>query len=177
MKQLYSTPLRDFSLIKVTEKEAELVLSCNNTIIDFVALGTFCLYRSITGYDENFLKIATADFSNRDSGTTAYVGNEVISIPYDSFIIPACEYVTTIANHIAEKDCVNNMILGPMIQSALSLYAQGKDIGMGLEPHVSSMLRGILPIEWDINNTLEAQRVAYQLILKMFEILVMPVCW
>ncbi len=175
MKELKHISLQSFTLIPVdTEKEAELVLSPRDSIADFVSLGTLCLYKSITGDSETNIKVAKIDLSSWDSGITAYTNNKEISIPHDSFINIACELVKPIIDYIVEKPYINNMILGPMISTALSMYMLGEDIGMGNEPHLKSVLRGILPTSWDMTDSLEAQRVALNLIYKMFEIIVEP---
>lgn len=167
--------LQPFTLVTVeTEKEADIVLDQRNSIADFVSLGTICLCKSITGANDTTIKVAKFDFSNRLSGITAYLGPKELEIPHDAFITVACDYVQTIANYIGEKDYINNIILGPMASLALSMYMLGEDIGMGTEPHLGSMLRGILPQSWDMTDTIEAQRIAFNFIQKMFEVTVAP---
>lgn len=175
MKQLKDMSLQPFTLVPVeTEKEADLVFDERDSIADFVSLGTLCLYKFITGATDTTIKVAKSDFSERSSGITAYLGSKVIEVPHDSFITVACDCVSTIANYIGEKEYVNNMVLGPMASNALSMYMLGEDVGMGIEPHLSSMLRGILPQSWDMADTVEAQRIAFTFIQKMFEVTVAP---
>lgn len=175
MKQLKDISLQTFTLVTVeTEKEADLVFNERDSIADFVSLGTICLYKSITGDTDTTVKIAKADFSKMESGMTAYVNNKVIPVPLDAFVSAACDCSEAITDYITEKKSANNMMLGLMVSQALSMYMLGEDIGMGTEPHLKSMLRGILPLEWDMTDTIEAQRVAFTLFQKMFEVVVAP---
>lgn len=176
MKTIDTITLRPYTTSRTLSwKKADIVMDSHRDLLaDYLSLGIVCLYKTITGVDKNIVKVAKRDYSTSDSGVTAYLEDKVIKIANDSLMDTACRYVAEIANFIAEREYINNMVLGPQLSMAVSLYLIGENCPMGIMEDSLSELGKILPSSWNMKDTVEAQKVAFALISRMFELTIIP---
>lgn len=158
----------------ILKKSADIILDKRESLADYLSLGLICLHRTIENSDEKIVNISKRDLSKESSGITAYLGNRAIVLKKDSFMDASCKYVKDIANYICGKECANNMILGPHISIALSVYLCDETFGIEIEENIRSIFEEVLPEKYDINDSLGAQRVAFNLVSKMIKIIIEP---
>lgn len=175
-KTLQDIELKSFQIKRLIflKKEPDLVLSQEDTIADYLSLGTFCLHRSITGFIGNTITVRKRDFSNESKEGTAFIGDRCVELPANPFSAVACKYIESIANYIAGQKYFNNMILGAELSMFLSLYCAGENVMFSPNPREEYNFSQLLPGHWDMTDTVEAQRVAFTLIEKAFEVCVEP---
>lgn len=174
-KTISDITLQSYTLKPVILKQSsDIILDKRDNFTDFLSLGLICLYRSITNSDEQVIKIAKRTFQNESSGITAYINNQIIELPKDSFMSVACQYAETVANYIYNKKSINTMVLGPQISLFVSLYLYDNNISIGTKNNIYILLKKIIPNDYDMTNTIEAQRVVFELISKMLEIIIEP---
>lgn len=167
---------KQFTIKPVFRKSsADVILGKNDDILDYISLGTVCLSKSLFGSESNVIKVAKHDFSKDAPACTAYLGRDSFPVPSNSFVKVSCDYYNDIANYIGDGKYINNMTLGPIVSMTLAICLMGKDSALGTEEHMLSLFTDMLPSHWDMSDTVAAQELAYDLVQKMFQIVVEPI--
>ena len=172
---LQDIELKSFQIDRpILSQKPDLILSTEDSISDYLALGTYCLHRRLTNVLGNVIRVEKRDFSHDTSAVTAFIGNKCIELPTSAFSSVACKYVEHIANFIAGQKYFNNMILGVEISMFLSLHLAGERVVFSTAPGQAHSIKDLLPDTWDISDTVKAQEVAFTLIKKAFEVCIEP---
>lgn len=172
---LQDVELKSFKIKRpIFTQKPELILSSEDSISDYLALGTYCLHRTLTPSLGNIIKVEKRDFTCDACEATAFIGDRCIELPANAFSSVACEYVEHIANFIAGQKYFGNMILGAELSMFLSLHLSGERVVFSPTPNESYSLEDLLPKSWDMTDTVKAQVVAFTLIKKAFEVCVEP---
>ncbi len=175
MLQAEDITIKSFKTRRVIQtKNADLVLDKHSGLLDYISLGTYCLYRSLVNFPGDTIQIAKRDFSKYPSSATAFLGNRCLELPESSFSTVACRYVERIANQISGREHIGNIALGVELSMFLSLHCLGEKVLIGINKNEIFPLSEILPTSWDMKDTEQAQRLAFNLIKTVFEVCVEP---
>ena len=159
--------LLEFRLQEVDSAEsADLVLSNEDNIFDFLAVGTKCLYKMIKESlpMEPTLKIYRKDFTEQYEIISGHLNNgdsSQFTLTNNSFFEVASTDIKVVSRLILNYD-VRCDILGFQMRRQIPYHLSG------LKEHYNEFLAEILPNEFSIYETTAAQELVWDLIEKAY---------
>lgn len=144
-------------------EKADIVLTRKKDLTDFIALGLYCLSRSLKDPENRIIRVcyATVPFWG-NSGVKMIVGKTGYSIPKNALEQQVYDHVEELMEYMARQNHAN-FIAGGQIYPEVTAYANGKFSNQTFDE--------IFPEEWNIKYTVMAQQVAYELLVVYLNIL------
>ena len=161
-------PIQPFKIRKAwpwQKESVDIVLSTKRDLCDFLALGIYCLNRSIT--NPNGDKEICVRFSNRDfrrkSGVTMIIGNQGYRVPTNALECQVINNLKDVFDYVFEKNPFNG-ILGIEVYPTFTAYVNG------VFKADTSYYDDVVPKrEWKISDTEEAQEFAYRIVKRVLD--------
>lgn len=152
--------------VRPWQERVDIVLSTKRDLCDFLALGIYCLHRSITdpqGDKEVFVRFSNKDFQ-RESGVTMFVGNRGYKVPANALECQVIGNLKDIFDYVFKENLFNG-ILGVEIYPSFTAYVNG------VFEDDTTYFDDVIPKEkWQIFDTEEAQEFAYRMVKKTLDI-------
>ena len=133
--------IKNFHINEVKFGETDLILSTKKDITDFVAIGFYCLYKTITTPDETEIRVGYQD---------AVEKNKIAN----SSLFCICTEINAVCNYVYGKK--QDVLIAIYIAIAMSLHTTGVKL--------SDKLSEILPEQFNISDCMAAQQLAIDIV-------------